>query len=393
VAGGVETALGKSQATGLTVAKGKTIRLQAAVAGANPVRVFVRAWKSGSKAPAWQLAALDHTASRITSAGKTRLWVYLSGAASGSTRIAFSKVSTTATSGPAVKRFSVKTVVSVATSTTPTPVPAPTPTPTPAPAPRGKPSAASTGVKAGSHLTRHDGDITVTTDGTVLSNLDIHGFVNVRARNVTISNSIVRGGKSKGIATGLITNYGYAGLVISDVDVVAEHPSVYFDGIKGSNFTARRVHVVGNVDSVKIHGDNVTIENSLLENTTHYAKDPQQGGGPTHNDNIQTLYGTNLKVIGNTIRGAQNFAILGAATRGNVNLVAQNNWLDGGHCTVKLQILNGYSETAKVTGNKFGPNRAVSTCAFTTYPKVSLTESSNTFELTGKTVKPLVTVS
>jgi len=60
---------------------------------------------------------------------------------------------------------------------------------------------------------------------------------------------------------------------------------------------------------------------------------------------------------------------------------------------VKLQILNGWAETAKVTGNKFGPNRAVSSCAFTAYPTVSLTQSSNTFELTGAAVKPLVTVS
>jgi hypothetical protein len=144
---------------------------------------------------------------------------------------------------------------------------------------------------------------------------------------------------------------------------------------------------------VKIHGNNVTVENSLLENTTYYAKDPQQNGGPTHNDNVQILNGANIKLTGNTIRGAQNFAILGAASKGNTNLVLSGNWLDGGHCTVKLQVLSGYSETAKVTGNKFGPNRKISSCAFTAYPKVSLTQSSNTYELTGKPVTPLVTVS
>jgi len=334
------------------------------------------------------LAARDYAASRINTSGKTRLWAYLSGAAPASTRIAYSQVSTSATSVAVVKRFTVKTWAASASSATP-----PTATPPPSQVTSGKPSDATTGVKAGSSLTRHNGDITVTKDGTVLANLDIHGFVTVRAKNVTISNSIVRGGKSKRVATGLITNYGYAGLVISDVDVVPEHPSVYFDGIKGSDFTARRVHVVGNVDSVKIHGSNVTVENSLLENTTRYASDPQQGGGATHNDNIQILYGKNLRITGNTIRGAQNFAILGAATKGNTNLAIQNNWLDGGHCTVKLQILGGYSETAKVTGNKFGPTRAVKSCAFTSYPAVKLTQGSNTFEVTGAPVTPLVTVS
>ena len=164
-------------------------------------------------------------------------------------------------------------------------------------------------------LTRHDGDITVTQDGTVLRGLDIHGFVNVKAANVKIVDSMVRGGKAKGYATGLITNYGYPNLLVEDVSVVAEYPSVYFDGIKGNNFTARRVHVVGNVDSIKIHGDNVTVEDSLLENTTYYASDPYQGGGATHNDNIQILSGKNLTITGNTIRGATNFAILGSPSQ------------------------------------------------------------------------------
>ncbi|HEY3548452.1 MAG TPA: hypothetical protein VGK17_20460 [Propionicimonas sp.] len=385
VAGGVETALGTSEDTGITTKPGKTIRLQGAIAGSNPVMIYVRAWKAGSKTPKWQFGAFDGDAARITRAGKTRLWGYLPSTAASSARISFSKVTTSKTTVKKVRAFKVSRWVSIG-------APAAGAATTP-PTSSGKPSAATTGVKSGTTLTRHDGDITITTDGTVLSNLDIHGFVTVRAKDVRITNCIVRGGKSRGIATGLITNYGFAGLVITDTDVVPEFPSVYFDGIKGSDFTATRVHVRGGVDSVKIHGSNVTITDSLLENTTYYSSDPQQGGGPTHNDNIQTLYGTNLKVIGNTIRGAQNFAILGGATRGNLSLVVQDNWLDGGHCTVKLQILNGWAEAAKVTGNKFGPNRAVSSCAFTAYPAVSLTQNSNTFELTGAAVKPLVTVS
>ena len=51
-------------------------------------------------------------------------------------------------------------------------------------------------------------------------------------------------------------------------------------------------------------------------------------------------------IQGNTIRGTTNFAILGGGDRGDIpNLVINGNWLDGGHCTVKLQILNGWHET------------------------------------------------
>jgi len=175
---------------------------------------------------------------------------------------------------------------------------------------------------------------------------------------------------------------------------VADHPSVYFDGIKGNNFTARRVHVVGNVDSIKIHGDNVTIEDSLLEDTQDYASDPYQGGGATHNDNIQILQGKNLTITGNTIRGASNFAILGSATQASVpNLEVRGNWLDGGHCTVKLSILNGYGLTATVTDNKFGPNRKVQSCAFTAYPAVNLTARGNVYESDGSPVSVLRTNS
>ncbi|HEY3407825.1 MAG TPA: hypothetical protein VGK53_06620 [Propionicimonas sp.] len=392
VAGSVETAFGSPVNTGVTVKPGDTVRLEGLVAGLNPVTTYVRASKVGAATPTWQLAARDYTASRITTEGAIRLWGYLSGTASSATKVAFSNVNTVFVTADSVASYPVKGWVSIGTPTTTT-VQTPAPAPTTSTSSTDKPSATTTGVRAGSTLTRHDGDIIVTKDGTVLSNLDIHGFVTVRAKNVTITNSIVRGGKATGVATGLITDYGYAGLVISDVRVVPEFPSVWFDGIKGSDFTARRVHVTGGVDSVKIHGSNVTIEDSLLEDTTYYASDPQQGGTPTHNDNVQILYGQNLRITGNTIRGATNFAILGAASRGNTNLVLANNWLDGGHCTVKLQILNGWAETASVTGNKFGPNRAVSSCAFTSYPAVKLTQYSNTFEIGGATVTPLVLVS
>ncbi|MGK9145997.1 hypothetical protein KXS11_00005, partial [Plantibacter flavus] len=243
VVGGVETAL-VSGATGVTVQTGQKLNLEGVVSGTNPVKLSVRAWVDGATKPAWQQSASDTSAARVSAAGPVRVWSYLSGTAASAAKIAFGNAATvTATAGTGGGS-------------------------TPAPA---KPSATTTGVPAGTSLTRFDGDITVTEAGTVIDGLDIHGFVNVKAPNVTIKNSIVRGGKAKGFATGLITNYGFDNLVIDHVDVVAEFPSVYFDGIKGWDFTARNVHVVGNVDSIKIHGDNVLVEKSLLENTVYYA--------------------------------------------------------------------------------------------------------------------------
>ena len=307
--------------------------VEGSVTGSKPVIVRVRAWLNGRAKPGWQRTVRDSNAHRVTGSGKVRLVVRL-----------------TATAGRkkvTVPYRGVRVVRATATRTT---------------AGR-KPSAATTGVPAGTKLRVHKGTIVVTKAGTKLDRLDIHGFVVVKAANVTISRSIVRGGNPPKTAQGVITSYGPKNLLITDTEIRTAHPSVYLDGIKGWNFTARRVHVRGNVDSIKIQGDNVTVAGSLLENTTWYAHDPYQGGGATHNDNIQILKGRNLTISGNTIRGAQNFAVLGAANSGDVpNLVVRGNWLDGGHCTLKLQELKGHALKATVTDNRFGPHRAVSYC-------------------------------
>ena len=203
-----------------------------------------------------------------------------------------------------------------------------------------KPRASTTGVPSGTRLKVHNGNIVVTKAKTVLDRLDVRGTIVIKAPNVRITRSIVRGTSHPATGSALITNYGYKGLVVKDVDLRSTKESVFVDGIKGWNFTALRVHIVGNVDSIKVHGNNVSIRNSLLENTVYYAHDRYQGGGPTHNDNIQVMKGKNISITGNTIRGATNFAILGSANIGNTpNLVIKGNWVDGGHCTVKLQSL------------------------------------------------------
>ena len=105
------------------------------------------------------------------------------------------------------------------------------------------------------------------------------------------------------------------------------------------------------------------VEKSLLENTTWFASDPYQGGKATHNDNIQVMKGRNITIYMNTIRGAQNFAVLGSASIGDTpNLVIRGNWLDGGHCTVKLQSLKTYRLKVQLAHNRFGPHRKVSYC-------------------------------
>ena len=116
VSGGAETALGSSQGTGTTLKAGDTVRLEGVVAGVNPVLVYVRAWKAGSATPNWQLAARDYTTSRITTAGPTRLWGYLSSSAPTATSITFTKVTTSSTTVALVTPYRVTTWATAGTA-------------------------------------------------------------------------------------------------------------------------------------------------------------------------------------------------------------------------------------------------------------------------------------
>ena len=333
--------------------KGKALWLEAQIGGRAEVVVRARAWVDGNRKPAWQVRKADSSSSRVERPGTVR--VLVSGA-----------------KATKPKTMTVKyRAISVASSRF-----------------EGKPTASSTGVPKGTKLRVHKGDIIVTKSGTRIDSLDVRGFIFIKAPNVTITRSVIRGRANPGKAVGLVTNYGYKNLVVQDSLLKADQQSVYVDGLKGWNFTARRVHIVGNVDSIKIHGNNARIEDSLLEETTWFAKDPYQKGGPTHNDNIQVMRGKNVKIIGNTIRGAQNFAILGSANIGNTSgLTIEGNWLDGGHCTVKLQSLKSFKLKATLADNKFGPNRAVSYCAVQAEPQVSYKARNNVSEQTGKPIK------
>lgn len=341
------------------VRPGQTVRIEGEAGGATRVTVRARAWVVGTATPRWQVKTTDISSSRVKTSGKARGRVNVSKRAPKAVRVPYLNLTTRS----AVSRSSVAAQ----------------------PVAR-KPSASTVGVPAGTKLRRHVGNITITKPGTRLDRMDIYGFVTVKAKNVKITRSIVRGGRAT-FNQGLVTNYGYRNLIIEDSLLLARQPSVFLDGIKGSDFTARRVHVIGNVDSIKIHGNNVRIQDSLLENTVYYARDPSQGGGATHNDGIQILNGRNITISGNTVRGHRNFAILGAANRGNVsNLVIQRNWVDGGHCTLKLQTLRSWDLTATVADNKFGPNRAVKYCPFQSEPKVRLRAVNNVYEATGRPV-------
>src|SRR5690606_4938498 len=158
----------------------------------------------------------------------------------------------------------------------------------------GKPGAHNTGVPAGTDLTVHEGDLTITEDGTVVEGLDVRGFITVRAKDVVIRDSIVRGRDTDSYKGLVVADTDGGSVTIEDTELAPTKASPWIDGIRGWNITARRVNVHDVIDAVHIYGPNVTIEDSWLHDNAHFTNDPNWDGGPSHDDSIQIQVGKNI---------------------------------------------------------------------------------------------------
>lgn len=332
---------------------GSTIMLEGLVAGRTAVTLRGRAWLASAAAPGWQAGTTDKSRLALGMAGVVAMYF------ASATSAAASKVTLVSFNGSYL--------------TLPTP-PAP-----PAPAPGAKPSAANTGVPAGTPALTQHGALTITKSG-VYDHMDVHGFVNIKASNVTIKRSILRGGVATSGNPGLVSvSSGATNFVLEDSTLVPEHPSVAIDGIRGANYTLLRVEIHGTVDGAKVIGNNVTIANSWIHGTVAYAHDPYQSNGPSHNDAIQILGGHNIHISGNTIAGGSNSAVQVTQGSGAVtNLGFTGNWFDGGACTVNLadKPLTSMS-SLNISNNVFGHTSTYKNCAIVYSAGVSMTHTGN----------------
>lgn len=248
-----------------------------------------------------------------------------------------------------------------------------------------QPSSSTTGVPAGQSLTPYNtsgADLVITTDGTVLDGLEIYGDIKVRAKNVTIRNSRLHGGKGiPGGNTGIVDANSAAvqNLVVEDSTLVPDRPSYYRDGIVGHDYTARRNHIHGTNDGLGIFNRpggpaaaNVTAEGNYIHSLTFWSNDPAHSDG-THNDGIQVQGGENIRIAGNNVVAS---AVTGAGSAPNprgdhagigimlqqnvaklANVVVEKNWVDDGQTSIN--IANGkYSNiTVTVRNNYLGHNQ------------------------------------
>src|SRR5690606_1160031 len=106
---------------------------------------------------------------------------------------------------------------------------------------------------------------------------------------------------------------------------------------------------------------NVNILHSWLHSNTHFKNDPNWNGGPSHDDNIQLIGGSNILVKSSRIEGSKNAAIMVGQNHAPIkNLRVEKNVIGGGACSINISpkghgAMGGYGNA--ITGNTFQRNQ------------------------------------
>jgi hypothetical protein len=225
-----------------------------------------------------------------------------------------------------------------------------------------KPGPGNTGVPPGTALTVVNGDQTYSTAGQVISGLDIHGFVQVTAKNVTIRNSIIRGGPNPKCNSSVLWIANGASASVTDTEIAPSNANACLDGVWATSATLTRMNIHGSVDGVKAY-DNVTIVDSYIHDLAYFSSDPNQNGGPTHNDAVQTYEGNQHIVIRHNtfdLSTSQDpnatYQLTQDGGKVATDIHIDSNWLDGGGCTLNFSHKGGPTPMTGiyVTNNRFG---------------------------------------
>src|SRR5207237_5249945 len=115
--------------------------------------------------------------------------------------------------------------------------------------------------------------------------------------------------------------------------------------------------------------------------------DPSHANGPTHNDSIQSLSSSGIRVANNYLGSIaqDNSAIQVTQDAGTVhNLVINANYADGGGCTFNFSSHNSAGKDVgmsgiTVAGNRFGRGSRLG-CAIVHDLKTTLSASGNAYD-------------
>lgn len=155
------------------------------------------------------------------------------------------------------------------------------------------PTAANTGYSG--TLTTHSGDITVTTAGTIIENLDVYGVIKIQAANVIVRNNRVRG-NSTGDALIDCRHVACSGAYIHHNTLLPDTKSTLWNGIIGHDYNAEWNNISGCVDAFGVYNNNsgyqtlptnVFIRHNYAHGAWCWSPDPSHTDNKTHNDAVQ----------------------------------------------------------------------------------------------------------
>jgi hypothetical protein len=193
------------------------------------------------------------------------------------------------------------------------------------------PDKTNTGVPDGVRLTKSE-SLDLTTDGEVVTGLDIAGCVDVHARNVTIRRSRITCDRRTWAVRTFDTT---ANLVLEDVEI--DGSGVNSTAVCCDNYTLRRADVHDVIDGPRL-GNNVAVVDSWVHDLARTGK--------SHNDALQTTGGTAIVVKHNRLepydkatRDPFNACIMVGSTSAPVvrDLVFEDNYCNGGNYSVGIR--------------------------------------------------------
>lgn len=247
--------------------------------------------------------------------------------------------------------------------------------------PRGQSKKDGTPLNIGAYGKRkmHKGDLTITKEGTKISNIDVAGVIYVNANNITISNFT---------AERVTQEPGKQGMLLEDGTIDGENKKD--DGIQWNNFDLRRMDISRTFDGIKAQG-NVSIQDSYIHDMYAFRSADAGAGGYSHNDCIQISTGADILIERNwMVNCGNNSAVFIDPDQGKIsNVIVQHNYLDGGGYTLyaiaSRSAENGLPTNITITNNVFGPNHIFN---FATIASgVNFNENINT---SGNTIKPVI---
>jgi hypothetical protein len=209
-----------------------------------------------------------------------------------------------------------------------------------APPPSGYPSAANTGVPAGTKLTAVNGEYKTSRNGQVISGLDITSTLVINHDNVVVRNSRIRDRVDYRSTSG-------TSLIIEDSEIgpdgcpgsisagnPSDYPLVYYSGW----YTLRRVHLHGDEDLLRTSYGTTVVQDSFLDHTCMYAgahADAVQQYSPGDVSRVTLIHNTIDGRPANTSGDKGNSAVFWSDHPGaGSSLTAYNNLFAGGNYSV-----------------------------------------------------------